>query len=114
MEEVVIEVLKEAGISCERVSDLEGKEVSRDVFLSGYEPAKFTPLVERLRKFLSSSSLTALQSGASKAQRWPLLNLVRQILRAYKLQMTPLRKCDGRTQDGKKKFKRFFVIERQN
>jgi hypothetical protein len=66
-------------------------------------------LVE-LKKILSSSSLTSLQKEANKTQKWPLLNLVRQILNVYGYKMIPIRKADGYTQDGVKKFKRYFQI----
>jgi hypothetical protein len=63
-----------------------------------------------LKKNLSSSSLTSLQKGAEKTQKWPLLNLVRQILNVYGYKMIPIRKCDGYTLDGIKKFKRYFQV----
>ena len=63
-----------------------------------------------LKKNLSSSSLTSLQKGADKTQKWPLLNLVRQILNVYGYKMIPIRKCDGYTLDGIKKFKRYFQV----
>ena len=66
-------------------------------------------LVE-LKKNLSSSSLTSLQKEANKTQKWPLLNLVRQILNVYGYRMIPIRKSDGYTQEGIKKFKRYFQI----
>ena len=63
-----------------------------------------------LRKTLSSSSLTSLQKSADKNQKWPLLNLVRQILNVYGYKMIPIRKSDGYTADGIKKFKRYFQV----
>jgi len=67
-----------------------------------------------LKKNLSSSSLTSLQKGAEKTQKWPLLNLVRQILNVYGYKMIPIRKCDGYTLDGIKKFKRYFQVVKKN
>lgn len=67
-----------------------------------------------LKKNLSSSSLTSLQKGADKTQKWPLLNLVRQILNVYGYKMIPIRKCDGYTLDGIKKFKRYFQVIKKN
>ena len=54
--------------------------------------------------------MTSLQKNAEKEQKWPLLNLVRQILNIYNYQMTPIRKSDGYTLEGVKKYKRFFQI----
>lgn len=63
-----------------------------------------------LRKVLSSSLLTSLHKSANSSQKWPLLNLVRQILNVYGYKMIPIRKCDGYTKDGIKKFKRYFQV----
>ena len=49
-----------------------------------------------------------------KEQKWPLLNLVRQVLRSCHYKMTPKRVSAGYTKDGKKIFKRMFIIEKLN
>ena len=56
--------------------------------------------------------MTCLQTGAVKKQKWPLLNLVRQILKTNDYKMTPRRKSNGYDDDGKKKYLRFFLIEK--
>ena len=56
--------------------------------------------------------MTSLQKNAGKAQKWPLLNLVRQILSVYNYKMEPIRKSDGYTLEGVKKYKRFFQIKK--
>ena len=60
----------------------------------------------------SSSFLTSLHKDAEKKQKWPLLNLVRQILKVNDYRMKPIRKSDGKTKLGKKKYIRFFLIEK--
>ena len=52
------------------------------------------------------------QTTAETAQRWPLLNLIRQVLRSSNFKLTPKRVADGYTLDGKKKYKRLFIIEK--
>jgi len=56
--------------------------------------------------------MTSLQTNADKSQKWPLLNLTRQILSVYGFKMTPIRKSDGYTKEGIKKYKRFFIIKK--
>ena len=41
-----------------------------------------------------------------------LLNLVRQILKVKNYRMKPVRKSAGKTKDGKKKYIRYFMIEK--
>jgi len=60
---------------------------------------------------LSSSVYTSMQKDADKHQKWPLINLIRQILRKYNYQFLPKRVCDGYTKDGIKKYKRFFEVK---
>jgi hypothetical protein len=56
--------------------------------------------------------MTSLQKNAEQCQKWPLLNLVRQILSVYSYKMTPIRKADGYNNKGIKKYKRYFRIEK--
>jgi len=65
-----------------------------------------------MRDCMSSSRLTCLQSTAELNQKWPLLNLVRQILKSNNYKMAPIRKSNGYTKEGKKKYLRFFVIKK--
>ena len=84
--------------------------ILRDSLLSDKIYKSIETEIIELRKTLSSSSLTSLQKGANKSQKWPLLNLVRQILNVYGYKMVPIRKSDGYTPDGIKKFKRYFQV----
>ena len=58
--------------------------------------------------------MTGLQRNADKNQKWPLLNLIRQILNAYNYEMEPIRKSDGYTLEGVKKYKRYFLIKKKS
>ena len=75
-----------------------------------YKGLKLT--IPDLKSLFSSSYLTALQEPAEKKQKWPLLNLIRQVLRSCNFKLTPKRISDGYTIDGKKKYKRMFIIEK--
>lgn len=88
--------------------------ILRDSLLSDKIYKSIESNITELRKTLSSSSLTSLQKGADKSQKWPLLNLVRQILNVYGYKMVPIRKSDGYTPDGIKKFKRYFQVIKKN
>jgi hypothetical protein len=102
-------ILKKLGIDFTNSNDF---FIPREQLLDNILYNEIKILLPELRKELSSSSLTSLQQNAHKEQKWPLLNLVRQILNAYKYEMEPIRKSDGYTEDGVKKYKRYFQIKK--
>lgn len=110
MDEVSKQILAIVGIGFDNISELNGYIIPREELLSVKKYENVIPLIPGLKKIFSSSRMTSLQSNAGKEQSWPLLNLVRQILNVYKYNMKPIRKSDGYTKDGVKKYKRFFEI----
>ena len=110
----IINFLKKCNLVVETENDLQGQLIPREFLLSEklYELVKGD--IPELKKKLSSSSLTALHKNAKQEQKWPLLNLVRQILKTYNFNMKPIRKADGYTKDGKKKYRRLFLIQKYN
>ncbi len=92
--------------------DLDGMLVPREIFFDKlvYDSAKED--ISILKQLFTSSALTSLQSNAEDNQKWPLLNLVRQILRSCHYKMTPKRVSAGYTKEGKKIYKRMFIIEK--
>ena len=93
-------------------TQLNGMLIERDIFLSETIYKSVSNDIELLKKRYSSSSLTSLQKTAKDEQKWPLLNLIRQVLRVEQYNMKPIRKADGYTLDGKKKYKRYFLIQK--
>lgn len=92
--------------------DLDGMLIPREIFLDKTNYINVKEDIAILKQIFASSSLTALQSTAEDNQKWPLLNLVRQILRSCNYKMTPKRVSAGYTKDGKKIYKRMFIVER--
>jgi hypothetical protein len=91
---------------------IDGLFIPRDMLLDESKYNSVKDDISDLKKNLSSSSLTSLQTNAKTNQKWPLINLIRQILHVYRYNMVPIRKSDGYTKDGVKKFKRFFQIKK--
>ena len=110
--EYIKNFLNKCKIFTNNFNDLPGMLVPREVLLDieNYKKIKDDILV--LKKIFNSSSLTSLQSTAEETQKWPLLNLVRQTLKAINFKMTPKRVSAGYSKDGKKLYKRMFIIER--
>jgi len=94
-------------------SNLNDSLVSREILLDNNKYEEIKHIIPELKQNMNSTFLTALHEDAEEKQRWPLLNLVRQILHVYKYKMTPIRKSDGYTIDKKKKFTRYFLIQQK-
>ncbi len=106
--------LNKCYIHFDSFDDLDGLLVFRDTFLDDtkYNIIINNPDFYKLKDILHSSSNTSLHQTAKIKQKFPLLNLVRQILRSIHFKMTPIRKSDGYDNNGKKLFKRYFLIEK--
>jgi hypothetical protein len=86
------------------------QEIPRDTLLSSDLYAQLQSVISLLKISLSSSSMTSLQSSAGAGQKWPLVNLVRQVLKQLGYRMQPIRRSLGRLQSGKKRYVRSFRI----
>lgn len=106
-------ILKEVGFNIQELSDVDGLLIQREQLLSDNKYEEIKKKIPDLKKKYSSSFMTSLQKNADKVQKWPLLNLIRQILNVYNYKMEPIRKSDGYTLEGVKKFKRFFLIKKK-
>ena len=113
-EEIIKKFLNKCNIVFESFEQLDGMSIPRDILLSNevYEDVKKD--IDEIKKFYSSGSMTALQKNAGTSQKWPLLNLVRQILKTNNYLMHPIRKSNGYTKDGKKKYLRYFILKKIN
>ena len=106
--------LSQCGIEFENFQDLDGMIIPREILLSENTYLKIKPMILELKKKFSSSFHTSMQMIACKKQRWPLINLVRQVLRSCEYSLAPKRICDGYGKDGQKKFRRIFIINKLN
>ena len=107
-------ILKIIGIEFNEIDDLNELTILRDQLLSDNKYEEVKKLLPELKKIYSSSLMTSLQKNADKSQKWPLLNLVRQILSTHNYKMEPIRKSDGYTLEGVKKYKRYFLINKKS
>tara|TARA_Y100000992_G_C21144987_1_gene433275 strand:+ start:84 stop:485 length:402 start_codon:yes stop_codon:yes gene_type:complete len=109
MDNTIKEILKAVDIDPDC---LDGALIPRDMLINDFLYEKIQEKIPDLKKKFSSSYMTSLHKGAKDQQKWPLLNLIRQVLHTYHYQMKPIRKSDGYTPQGVKKYKRFFLISK--
>ena len=108
----IIDFLNKGNIPCKNLTDLDGMLIPRELFFNPDIYKQLKEQIPELKTIFSSSYLTSLQTSAEEVQKWPLLNLIRQVLRSSSFKLTPKRLSDGYTADGKKKYKRVFIIEK--
>ena len=108
----IINLLNKCKISFDNEQQLEGMLVPREIFLSEEIYNNIKSDLPLIKKFYSSSGMKSLQQNAGEKEKWPLLNLVRQLLKANNYNMRPVRISDGYTKDKKKKYKRYFKIKK--
>ena len=108
MNDTIKEILTCVGIKFELLENNSEILIERDSLINDEKYIEVKAKIPDLKQFFSSSFLTSLQKDASQNQKWPLLNLVRQLLKASLYNMKPIRKANGYTKQGKKLYKRFF------
>ena len=106
-------ILRIVGFELDDLKDIDGLITPRESLLSDDKYEQIKMLIPGLKKHYSSSFMTSLQNGAEKTQKGPLLNLIRQILNVFNYHMDPIRKSDGYTLEGVKKYKRYFQIKKR-
>ena len=111
-DDALMDFLSKCGIACTSTDMLDGHQIPREALVdtSRYEQAK--ACIPELKKCYSSSNLTSLQASAENSQRWPLINIVRQVLKSSNYRLQPRRLSDGYTPGGKKKYRRIFEIQK--
>lgn len=112
MNNTIKEILSCVGIQFQPLENNTDLLIQREILINNEKYIKVKDKIQDLKKFFSSSFLTSLQKDASENQKWPLLNLVRQLLKASLYSMKPIRKANGYTKEGKKLYKRFFLISK--
>ena len=111
MDKDLLDILKKCNIIIEDKNLVSGLLIPREILLSKEKFVELSEEIKIIKKKFSSSRLTALQSTAKDNQKWPLLNLVRQLLKVSNIRMIPKRTCNGYDKNGKKKFRRYFILE---
>lgn len=109
-EKLITDFLKCVGISVESICKLNGISIDRDELLSEDKYKKIKEIIPELKRVYSSSYMTSLQATADKTHKWPVINILRQILKSCGYNLTPKRVANGYTKAGKKLYKRSFVV----
>jgi hypothetical protein len=91
----------------------EGLMIPRDMLLSAEKYEQLKPNIIQLKKIFSSKCMTSMHASAELNQKWPCINLLRQVLKRMGYDIQPERKCAGYDDTGKKVFERFFRVHKR-
>jgi hypothetical protein len=107
----LLEILEKLNINC-CYEELDGLIFERTLLLNNELYKKLYEEIPKIKTILCSSKYNSVHSVAEEKQKWPLINLLRQLLKQYNFTLIPKRISDGYSQDGKKKYKRLFIINK--
>ena len=110
MDDITIHFLTKVGIDYTLIGSGATQELDRNQFLQSEIYNEVASMIPELKKRYSSSNMTSLHKNASDNQKWPLLNITRQILKSRGYCMQPSRKSNGYNVSGKKRYKRSFIV----
>jgi len=111
---VILNFLKNCGIIDNKEESLDKIYIKRDKLIDMDSYENIEEQINKLKETFSTSSITSLQESSKQRQKWPLLNLIRQLLKINGFVMKPFRKSAGYTASGKKKYDRYFYIEEKD
>lgn len=111
---LILNFLNKCNIICNDINNLDETIIYRDTLLNPNLYDKIKQDIPSLKNILNSSTYTSVQKNAENNQKWPLINLIRQILKRYNYELKPKRLADGYTKDGQKKYKRLFEIKKKS
>ena len=109
---LLIDFLNKSGVVCDSIEHLDGYQIPREILLDKTKYIAIKNFIPELKHCFSSSYMTSLQAPAEDNQRWPLLNIVRQVLRSSCYRLQPRRISAGYGPSGKKKYRRIFEIQK--
>ena len=112
MDDVTIDFLTKVGIDYALIISGATQQLDRGQFLHSETYNEVAVMIPELKKLYSSSNMTSLQKNAQDNQKWPLLNITRQILKSRGYCMEPSRKSNGYDASGKKRYKRSFIVKK--
>jgi len=110
---LILSCLRICHINVSSIEELEGHMIQRDMLLDKSVLIPLISHVEKLRSFLSSTTLTSLQRNAQEKQAFPVINFVRQLLRSIQYKLKPHRVSNGYDENKKKLFKNYFIIHQK-
>ena len=116
VELILKEMLSQINIKFDTIDELVDTEILRSDILSE-EICNYFQKYQKTLKTLGykTGTLTSLHKNNYVKQKWPAINMLRQLLKCNNLHMKPFVKSDGYDKSsGKKKTIRYFIIKKNS
>lgn len=113
-EKIIVEFLNVCGVPCENLTVIDSLVIPRDILLVDERYKTACQHIDKLKEIYSSSYMNSLQKTAKSTQAWPLINIVRQVLKSCGYTLSPKRLSNGYTKTGKKLYKRVFIVNKSS
>ena len=110
MNDIIVSIFNKVNLNIQSVNELPNKEIPRQQLISIKKYDMIKNDILKLKHYLSSSFFSSLHKNADIKQKFPLINLLRQVLKIYSLQFKPMRKSAGYDITGKKKYYLYYQI----
>jgi hypothetical protein len=110
--EIIKKMFSIINITIENLEDLELVELDRDLLLKEPINNEFSKLIDSSKKVYNSSKLTSLHKNRLEKQKFPAINLLRQILKCNNYKLGPKTTSLGYHKNGKKIIKRSYIINK--
>jgi hypothetical protein len=112
--QILKNMLLKIGIKFESIDELEGKVLERDILLLEDVASYMLSFQDKIKDSgYKTGTLTSLHKNNNDKQKWPQVNILRQLLKCNKLRLKPFTKSNGYNKStGKKNVIRFYRIEK--
>ena len=111
---LLLRIFKLLKFHTDTMEDLTNLTFPRETLIQKENKEKLMELIPELKKVYNSSYLTCLHDNSIYKQKFPAINLVRQVLKCHHLSLTPKIMSNGYEKTtGKKRVSRIFKIEKQ-
>ena len=113
-QQLIKEMLAKIGLKFENIDDIEGQIIERDILLTDEVSSFLLSFQEKIKNSgYKTGTLTSLHKNNNEKQRWPEVNILRQLLKCNKFRLKPFTKSNGYNKTtGKKNVLRFYRIEK--
>ena len=111
---LLLRMFKLLNFTVDKLDDLTNLTFPRETLLAKNNQQKLMELIPEMKEVYNSSYLTCLHDNSIFKQKYPGVNLVRQVLKCHHLALTPKIISNGYEKTtGKKRVSRIFKIEKQ-